>query len=248
MNVTIKTKQEVEKMKVAGKILSDMFKMLEPYIYPGQTSLHLNDLAYKFITSKGAHPTCLNYEGFPYSICASVNDQVVHGFCNNIPFKDGDIITIDCVVNYEGYNADAARTFLVGNVKPNVVKLVEDTKQAFFEGISGIKAGCRLGNISSRIQKFCEERGYGVVRELAGHGIGKEMHEDPCVENFGKFNSGIVLQEGMTIAVEPMVTLGKRYVYLDDNNWTIATEDGLPSAHYENTILITKDGVEILTI
>ena len=248
MFVTIKTEQEINKMRVAGKILSDTFKMLESHIFPGQTSLRLNDLAYKFITSKGGYPTCLNYEGFPYSICASVNDQVVHGFCTDIPLKDGDIISLDFVVNYQGYNADAARTYLVGNVKPEVVKLVEDTKQAFFEGIKDIKAGSRLGHISHRIQVYLEERGYGVVREMAGHGIGKEMHEDPCIPNFGKYNSGLVLSAGMTFAVEPMVTLGKRDVYLEDNDWTVTTQDGKPSAHYENTILITDEGLEILTI
>ncbi len=248
MSVTIKTEQEIEKMRIAGKILSETLKMLEEHIFPGQTSLHLNDLAYKFITSKGALPSFLNYEGFPYTICASVNSQVVHGFCTDIPLKDGDIISVDCGVNYQGYHSDAARTFLVGNVNPKVAKLVEDTKQSFFEGIKDIKAGSRLGHIGHRIQTYLEERGYGVVRELAGHGIGTDVHEDPIVPNYGKYNSGLVLQEGMTIAVEPMSTLGKRNVYLEDNEWTVTTTDGLPSAHYENTILIKKDGVEILSL
>ena len=248
MSVSIKTEQEIEQMRVAGKILAETFKELESHIFPGQTRLHLNNLADKFIRSKGAYPTCLNYEGFPYSICASVNQEVVHGFCTDEPIKDGDIITLDIVVNYKGMNADAARTYLVGNVDPKVVKLVEDTKQAFFEGVAGIKAGSRLGHISHRIQAYAEQRGYGVVRELAGHGVGKEMHEDPCVDNFGKYNSGIVLEAGMTLAVEPMITLGKRNVYLENNDWTVSTVDGLPSAHYENTILIKEDGIEILTI
>ena len=248
MNVTIKTEQEIEKMRVAGKILSECLKMLEQHIIPGQTSSRLDDLAYKFITSKGATPSFLNYEGFPNTICASVNDQVVHGFCTDVPLKDGDIISVDCGVIWQGYHSDAARTFLVGNVDPKVVKLVEDTKQSFFEGIKDIKAGSRLGHISHRIQVYLEERGYGVVRELAGHGIGTNLHEDPIVPNFGKYNSGLVLQEGMTIAVEPMSTLGKRDVYLEDNDWTVTTWDGKPSAHYENTILIKKDGVEILSL
>ncbi len=248
MNVTIKNSEQIEKMRKAGKILSDCLKMLEEHIFPGQTSLRLNDLAYKFIISQGAKPSFLHYEGFPFTICASVNEQVVHGFCSNVPLKEGDIISIDCGVIWEGYHSDAARTFPVGNVSLEKTKLIEATKQSFFAGIEGIKAGSRLGHISHRVQVYLEERGYGVVRELTGHGVGEDLHEDPLVPNYGNYNSGIVLQEGMTIAVEPMSTMGKRAVYLEDNDWTVTTVDHQPSAHYENTILITKDGVEILSL
>ena len=248
MSIKIKNNSEIDKMRIAGKILKETLDMLEASVYPGQTSSRLNDLAYDFIISKGAKPSFLNYQGFPYTICASLNDQVVHGFCSDKPLKDGDIISIDCGVNYEGYNSDAARTFPVGNVSSKLQKLIETTKNSFFEGIKDIKAGSRLGHISHRIQACLEKNGYGVVRELVGHGVGAELHEDPCVPNYGKYNSGVVLQEGMTLAIEPMSTLGKKDVYLEDNDWTVTTVDGLASAHYENTILITKEGVEILTL
>ena len=248
MSIKIKNNSEIDKMRVAGKILKETLEMLEASIYPGQTSSRLNDLAYDYIISKGAKPSFLNYQGFPYTICASVNDQIVHGFCTDIPLQEGDIISIDCGVIWEGFHADAARTFAVGNISIDKSNLIQATKDSFFAGIEGIKVGSKLGHISHRIQVYLEDRGYGVVRELVGHGVGSELHEDPMVPNYGKYNSGIVLQEGMTLAIEPMSTLGKRDVCLEDNDWTVSTLDGLASAHYENTVLITKDGVEILTL
>lgn len=248
MSISIKNEEEIEKMRQAGKILKQTLELLEQSIYPGQTSSRLNDLAYNYIISQGAQPSFLNYEGFPFTICASKNAEVVHGFCDDVPLKDGDIISIDCGVIWQGYHSDAARTFAVGNISLENQKLIETTKESFFEGIKDIKAGSRLGHISHKIQVHLESNGYGVVRELTGHGIGTHLHEDPYVPNYGKYNSGIVLQEGMTLAIEPMSTLGKRDVYLEDNDWTVTTCDGKPSAHYENTILITKDGVEILTL
>jgi len=248
MNITIKTKSELDLMRQAGKILADTLKLIEQNIYVGQTSAQLNDLAYNYITSQGAKPSFLGYEGFPYTICASLNSEVVHGFATDIPFKEGDIISIDCGVNYKGYHADAARTFPVGEVKWEVQKLIDDTKQSFFEGIKDIRAGSKLGHISHKIQVYLENNGYGVVRELVGHGIGTHLHEDPMVPNYGPYNSGVVLKSGMTLAIEPMSTLGKRNVVLHHNGWTVLTEDGLPSAHYENTVIITDDGVEIITL
>lgn len=248
MRITIKSKEELDLMRQAGKILSDTLKLIEKNVYVGQTTNNLNKLAYDYIISQNATPSFLGYEGFPYSICASRNSEVVHGFCDDVPLKDGDIISIDAGVYYKGYHSDAARTFAVGNVKWEVQQLIEETKQSFFEGISNVKAGCKLGNISNKIQMYLESRGYGVVRELVGHGIGKELHEDPMVPNYGPFNSGVVLQEGMTLAVEPMSTLGRRNVVLASNGWTVETVDGLPSAHYENTIIITSDGIEIVTL
>lgn len=246
--ITIKNDEQIEKMRKAGKILKDTLNLLEASIYPGQTTSRLNDLAYNYITSQGAKPSFLNYEGFPFTICASLNDQVVHGFCSNIPLREGDIISIDCGVIWEGFHADAARTFPVGNVSIEKQKLINVTKESFFEGIKDIKAGSRLGHISHRIQAHLEKNGYGVVRELVGHGVGEKLHEDPMVPNYGKYNSGVMLQEGMTLAIEPMSTLGKKDVFLEDNDWTVTTQDGLASAHYENTVLITKNGVEILTL
>lgn len=248
MRITIKNEKELDLMRQAGKILSDTLKMIESNIYVGQTTNKLNQLAYDYIISQGATPSFLGYDGFPYSICASKNSEVVHGFCDNTPLKDGDIISIDCGVCYKGYQSDAARTFPVGNVKNEVLNLIEVTKQSFFEGIKDVKAGCKLGNISHKIQVCLENHGYGVVRELVGHGIGTELHEDPMVPNYGPFNSGIVLEEGMTLAIEPMSTLGRRNVVLASNGWTVETEDGLPSAHYENTVIVTSDGIEILTL
>ncbi len=248
MSITIKNNEQIEKMKKAGKILKETLDLLESSIFPGQTTSRLNDLAYNYIISQGAKPSFLNYEGFPFTICASLNDQVVHGFCSNIPLIEGDIISIDCGVIWEGYHADAARTFPVGKISKEKQKLIDVTKESFFEGIKDIKAGSRLGHISHRIQNHLEKNGYGVVRELVGHGGGEKLHEDPCVPNYGKYNFGVVLQEGMTLAIEPMSTLGKKEVYLEDNDWTVSTADGLASAHYENTVLITKDGVEILTL
>lgn len=248
MSITIKNSEQIEKMRMAGKILKETLDLLEASIFPGQTTLRLNDLAYNYIISKGATPSFLNYEGFPFTICASVNEQVVHGFCSNIPLMEGDIVSIDCGVIWEGYHSDAARTFPVGKISNEKQKLIDVTKESFFEGIKDIKAGSRLGHISHRIQNHLEKHGYGVVRELVGHGVGEKLHEDPCVPNYGKYNSGVVLQEGMTLAIEPMSTLGKKEVVLEDNDWTVSTWDGLASAHYENTVLITKDGVEILTL
>lgn len=248
MSITIKNNEQIEKMRTAGKILSNCLKMLEEHIFPGQTTARLNDLAYNYIISQGAKPSFLHYEGFPYTICASLNDQVVHGFCTNVPLKAGDIISIDCGVIWQGYHSDAARTFPVGNISIEKQNLINATKESFFAGIDGIKAGDRLGHISHRVQVYLESKGYGVVRELTGHGVGTDLHEDPIVPNYGNYNSGIILQEGMTIAIEPMSTMGKRDVFLEDNDWTVTTADHLPSAHYENTVLITKNGVEILTI
>ncbi len=248
MNITIKTKNELDLMRQAGKILADTLKLIEKNIFVGQTSAQLDKLAYDYIISQGAKPSFLGYEGFPCTICASVNSEVVHGFATNTPLEDGDIISIDCGVVYKGYHADAARTFPVGEVKWEVKQLIEDTKQSFYEGIKDIRAGCKLGNISHKIQVYLESKGYGVVRELVGHGIGTHLHEDPMVPNYGPYNSGVVLKSGMTLAIEPMSTLGKRNVVLSHNGWTVLTEDGLPSAHYENTVIITDDGVEIITL
>ncbi|MFQ6773121.1 MAG: type I methionyl aminopeptidase [Clostridia bacterium] len=247
MSIVIKTDKELELIRIAGKITGDVLKVLEKEIYVGQTTNRLNEIAIQYIRSQGAEPSCLGYEGFPYAICASKNDAVVHGFCDDEPLKDGDIISIDVCVNYKGYNGDAARTFAVGNISPEAKKLIDVTKQAFFVGIEDIKEGSKLGHISARIQQYVEAQGLSIVREMAGHGVGKDLHEDPIIPNYGRYNAGPVLKSGMVLAVEPMVNMGERYVYLDENGWTIRTRDGKYAAHYENTIIICQNGVEIIT-
>lgn len=247
MSIVIKTDKELELIRIAGKITGDVLKVLEKEIYVGQTTNRLNEIAIQYIRSQGAEPSCLGYEGFPYAICASKNDAVVHGFCDDEPLKDGDIISIDVCVNYKGYNGDAARTFAVGNISPEAKKLIDVTKQAFFVGIEDIKEGSKLGHISARIQQHVEAQGLSIVREMAGHGVGKDLHEDPIIPNYGRYNAGPVLKSGMVLAVEPMVNMGERYVYLDENGWTIRTRDGKYAAHYENTIIICQNGVEIIT-
>lgn len=247
MSIVIKTDKELELIRIAGKITGDVLKVLEKEIYVGQTTNRLNEIAIQYIRSQGAEPSCLGYEGFPYAICASKNDAVVHGFCDDEPLKDGDIISIDVCVNYKGYNGDAARTFAVGNISPEAKKLIDVTKQAFFIGIEDIKEGSKLGHISARIQQYVEAQGLSIVREMAGHGVGKDLHEDPIIPNYGRYNAGPVLKSGMVLAVEPMVNMGERYVYLDENGWTIRTRDGKYAAHYENTIIICQNGVEIIT-
>lgn len=247
MKIILKTDKEQDLMRKAGVILHETLELMSQNIQIGQTTAHLDKLAYDYITSKGAYPTFLGYEDFPYSICASLNHEVVHGFPNNTPLKEGDIISIDIGVNYKGLNADAARTFPVGKISSEEARLIEVTKQSFFEGIKDIKAGSRLGHISNRIQKYIEKNKFTVVRELVGHGVGKELHEDPMVPNYGIYEDGPILQEGMALAIEPMVNLGRRNVLMDSNGWTIKTADKKKSAHYENTILIHKDGVEIIT-
>lgn len=246
--ITIKNDNQLDKMRVAGKIVGDALKMIEQYVFVGQTPKNLNDIVHDFIISRGATPSFLNYEGFPYSICASVNDEIVHGFATDIPLKDGDIISIDIGAYIDGYHGDAARTFPVGNVSAQAQKLIDVTKQSFFEAIEGIKSGSKVGHISSRVQRYAEKNGFSVVRELAGHGIGENLHEDPSIVNYGSYNSGPILKTGMCIAIEPMINLGKKEVILESNGWVVKTKDGKLSAHYENTIIILENGIEILTI
>lgn len=247
MNYTIKNPDELKKMRESGMLLSQTLKLIENNIKVGVTTKELDKLAYDFITSRNAAPAFLNYEGFEYSICASVNEEIVHGFPTDIPLKEGDIVSIDAGVLYEGYNTDAARTFAVGKISAEKQKLIQVTKQCFYEGIRDLKAGSRVGNISHRIQTYAEKNGFSVVRELVGHGVGKQLHEDPMVPNFGGYNTGMVLKENMTIAIEPMINMGDKKVVLKPNGWTIATWDGKPAAHYENTVIITKNGCEIIT-
>ena len=247
--IKIKSQEEIELMREAGRITRDTLKIVQDSIRVGISTKELDKIAYDYIKSQGATPSFKNYCGFPGSICASVNDTIVHGIpSNNIVLKEGDIISIDCGAKYKGYHGDAARTFPVGKIDAKVKRLIKITEQSFFEGIKDLKSGAFVGDISHRIQTFVEKNGYSIVRELVGHGVGKQLHEDPMVPNYGKAGSGPRLNANSVIAIEPMVNMGDKNVVFMSDGWTCKTRDGLPSAHYENTVLITENGVEILTL
>ena len=245
--ITIKSDYELSLMRIAGKIVYDTHQYLKPYIKAGITTGELDRLAHDYIISRDAYPSCLNYEGFPKSICISVNEEVVHGIPGKRKLKNGDIVTVDICACYKGYHGDSAWTYPVGEISDEKKYLLEHTEKALYEGLSKIKDGVRLGDISSAIEEYATKHRLGVVRELTGHGIGSNLHEDPDVPNFGKKGTGPVLKKGMTIAVEPMLNLGTRKIYLLDDDWTIITGDNKPSAHFEHTVIVTEEGCEILT-
>ena len=254
--VTIKSKREIELMKEACKVVALTYEKLEKEIKPGMTTLELDQLAEKTMRSLGAIPAEKGYDSgirgvpkFPASICISINDEVIHGIpSKNRIIKDGDVVSIDTVALKDGFNGDAARTFIVGKATKEAQRLVDVTKQAFFEGIKFAKPGYRIGDISHAIGEYVHSQGYSVVREFQGHGIGREMHEDPGIPNYGKAGRGMKIEPGMTLAIEPMVIQGKPNILELDDGWTIITEDGRLAAHYENTILITEKEPKILTI
>ena len=254
--VTIKSKKEIELMREACRVVAILYDKLEKQIKPGMTTLEIDSLAEKIMRENGAIPAEKGYdigmEGvppFPASICISINDEVIHGIpSKNRIIKDGDIVSVDTVALKNGFNGDAARTFMIGNVSKEAKRLVEVTKQAFFEGIKYAKPGYRIGDISHTIGEYVRSQGYSVVREFQGHGIGRQMHEDPGIPNYGKAGRGLRLEPGMTLAIEPMVIQGKPNILELDDGWTIITEDGSLAAHYENTILITEKEPEVLTI
>lgn len=249
MPITIKSAREIELMAEAGKILESVHKELEKALRPGMSTLEIDKLGEEVIRSYSCIPSFLDYNGYPASICVSVNDEVVHG----IPSKDrilqdGDIVSLDAGLIHEGYHSDAARTHAVGNISEEAKRLIEVTKQSFFEGIKLAVPGNHLFDISEAIQKYVESNGYSVVRDLVGHGIGTHLHEDPQIPNFKQRRKGMKLRPGMTLAIEPMVNEGSYDVVWLDDDWTVVTEDGSLAAHYENTIVITEDGCEILTL
>ena len=254
--VTIKSKREIELMRNACKVVAILYDELEKKIKPGMTTLEVDKLAEEIIRREGAIPAEKGYDigikgipPFPASICISINDEVIHGIPSKYrTIKDGDIVSIDTVALKDGFNGDAARTFMIGNVSKEAKRLVEVTKQAFFEGIKYAKPGNRIGDVCHAIGEYVHSQGYSVVREFQGHGIGRQMHEDPGIPNYGKAGRGIRLEPGMTLAIEPMVIAGKPNILELDDGWTIVTEDGSLSAHYENTILITEKEPEVLTI
>ena len=254
--ITIKSKREIELMKEACKLTAMTYEYIEKIIKPGMSTWELDNLAEKFIRDHGGIPAEKGYPSevrgvpdFPGSLCVSINDVVIHGVpSKDIIIKDGDVVSIDTVVLKNGYNGDAARTYLVGNCSKEAKQLVEVTKQAFFEGLKYAKAGNRIGDISHAIETYVRSFGYNLVREFQGHGIGKEMHEDPGVPNIGKAGKGPRLEAGMTICIEPMVMAGKQDIWELEDGWSIATQDGSLTAHYENTILITENEPKVLTL
>lgn len=249
MSVTIKTAREVELMREAGRILAQVHDELGKIVRPGISTYEIDKEGEKLIRSFGCEPSFLNYNGYPASICVSVNEEVVHGIPSHKRIlKDGDIVSLDAGVIYKGYHSDAARTHAVGNISPKATKLIEVTKQSFFEGIKFAKPGNHLHQISGAIDAYVSGFGYGIVRSLVGHGIGRNLHEDPQIPNFAQKSKGIRLVPGMTLAVEPMVNMGTYNVCWLDDDWTVVSADGSLSAHYENTILITEDGCEILSL
>ena len=249
MAVTIKSPREIELMREAGKILAKTHDELAKNLKPGMSTWDIDHMGEEIIRSYGCIPSFKNYNGYPASICVSVNDEVVHGIPHREHYlKEGDIVSLDAGVIYKGYHSDAARTHGIGEISGDAQKLIEVTRQSFFEGIKFAKPGNHLNDISAAIQKYAERFGYGVVRDLVGHGIGTHLHEDPEVPNFARRRKGILLQPGMTLAVEPMINAGTYDVVWLDDDWTVVTDDGSLSAHYENTILITEDGPEILSM
>ena len=247
--INLKTKKQIELMKEACKITIDAIMEAGKHVKPGVSTLELDQIAEDYIRSHGALPSCKGYEGYPATICASVNEVVVHGIpSSEVILKEGDIISIDCVAYKHGFHGDATRTFAVGKISAEKQRLIDVTTQAFFEGVNAIKVGGHIGDIGEAIQTYVEKNGYSVVREMIGHGIGKEMHEDPAVPNYGRKNTGSKIENGLVIAIEPMINMGRKEITINSDGWTCVTKDRKPSCHYENTVAIIDDKVEILTM
>ena len=246
--IYIRSESEIEKITKACKIVKETLELVETLIHPGVTPIYLDAEAERFIRSKGAQPGFKGLYGFPATLCVSIEDEVVHGIPNDRVLKDGEIISVDVGSYIDGFYGDHAKTFAVGNVSPSKVKLMEITHKCLMLAIENALPGNRIGDISSAVQDMAESNGYGVVRELVGHGIGTNLHEEPQIPNFGKPGTGPVIKEGMCFAIEPMINMGKPDIYTKDDSWTVCTKDGLPSAHFEHTITIKQTGAEILTI
>lgn len=245
--ITIKSDREIELMKKAGNIVYQTHQYLKPFLKEGITTKELDRLAEDFIRKHDATPSFKGYEGFPASICTSINNQVVHGIPGNRKLKNGDIISIDIGACYKGFHGDSAWTHPVGEIDSDKKYLLEHTEKALYEGIKQVKPGNRVGDIAYAIEQYATKHNLGVVKELVGHGVGTSVHEDPEVPNYGKKGTGTLLKEGMVIAIEPMLNLGTADIYMLDDDWTIETDDGMPSAHFEHTVAVTKDGYQILT-
>lgn len=246
--IIIKNNDEIALMRKAGRIVGETLLLLEKEVKPGITTADLDRIAEEFITKHGAKPSFKGLYGFPSSLCISVNEQVIHGFPGAYVLKEGDIVSVDCGAFYDGFHGDAARTFKVGNISVDAQKLIDITRESFFEGIKFAKEGNKLSDISYGIQSYVEAAGFSVVRDFVGHGIGRRVHEEPNVPNFGKSGRGPKLLSGMVLAIEPMVNAGTNKVKTLKDGWAVVTTDNLLSAHYENTVAILSDGPEILTL
>ncbi len=246
--IHVKNEKEIEAIREACRVVKATFDFVEKKLHAGMTTKELDTLIERFIRSEGANPSCLGYGGFPASACISVNEVVVHGIPDERVIQNGDIVSVDLVADKNGYHGDACRTYCIGEVDPEWRKLVQRTEECFFKGIEGLRAGTPLYDIGYRVQKHAESFGYGVIRSYTGHGIGREMHEDPSVPNYGKLGTGIRLKAGTVLCIEPMIALGDWRVRVLDDEWTAVTVDGKPAAHYENTVVVREDGVEILTL
>ncbi len=245
--ITIKSEREIELLRQAGKVVYETHKFIQPLIKEGVTTREINEKAEAFIRSKGCTPSFKGYEGFPAALCCSVNDEVVHGFPSDRKLKNGDIVTFDIGACYKGYHGDSGWTYKVGEISEEKEYVMKHTEEALYIGLEQIKPGARVGDIGHAIETYAKAHNLGVVKELCGHGVGTDVHEDPDVPNYGLPNTGPRLKVGMVIAVEPMLTVGHPDIYLDDNDWTVITRDHSPSAHYEHTVVVTQDGYEILT-
>lgn len=247
--IAVRRPDEIEKMRAANRIVGDVLREIERYIRPGVSTLELNSIIEDFILSAGAKPSFKGYGGFPAASCISIDEVVVHGIPSLRVLKEGEIVSIDVGTILDGYNGDGARTFAVGTISEEKQRLIDVTRESFFEGIKHVRAGRRLGDYSHAVQTYVESRGFSVVRAMVGHGIGRDMHEDPEVPNYGRAGSGPLLKAGNCLALEPMVNMGGFQVTIDARDgWTCRAADGSPSAHYENTIVVTDTGVEILTL
>lgn len=245
--IYLKTPEEIEKVRRASDLVSRTLGEVAKWVAPGITTQRLDTIAREFILDNGGRPACLGYGGFPGTLCIEVNETVVHGFPGGYVLKEGDIVGTDCVVELDGYNGDSCYTFGVGEIDPATARLLRVTKESLYKGIGAARAGKRVGDISNAVQTFCERAGYSVVREMCGHGIGKSMHEDPEVPNYGRRGIGPLLKPNMTICIEPMINLGSKNIVIERDGWQCRTRDRKPSAHFEHTLLITEDAPEILT-
>ena len=246
--IHVKSEKEIDLIREACRVVKATFAFVETKIKAGMTTKELDTLIERFIRSEGANPSCLGYGGFPASACISINEMVVHGIPDDRVIQDGDIVSVDIVADKNGYHGDACRTYCIGNVSPEKRQLVERTEECFFKSIEGLRAGTPLFDIGYRVQKHAESFGYGVIRSYTGHGIGREMHEDPSVPNFGKLGTGVRLKAGTVLCIEPMIALGDWRVRILPDGWGAVTADGKAAAHYENTVVVREDGVEILTL
>ena len=245
--IYLKTSEEIELMRAANTLVSRTLGEVAKWVAPGVTTLKLDSIAREFIQDNGGKPACLGYGGFPGTLCIEVNEVVVHGFPSSYTLREGDIVGTDCVVELNGYHGDSCYTFAVGEIDPKVMALCKVTKESLYKGIAAAQEGKRIGDIANAIQTYCEHHGYSVVREMCGHGIGKSMHEDPEVPNYGRRGIGAVIRNGMCLSIEPMINLGRKNIVIKRDGWQCRTKDRKPSAHYEHTIAIVDGKAQILT-